>query len=50
LKLDIPRSNLPKLIAIEGPIGVGKSGLALRLAETLDFETVLEASGSNPFL
>lgn len=43
-------SSLPKLIAIEGPIGVGKSGLALRLAETLDFETVLESSGSNPFL
>ncbi len=50
MKLDIPRSNLPKLIAIEGPIGVGKSCLALRLAETLDFKTVLEASGSNPFL
>jgi len=50
LKLDIHRSNLPKLIAIEGPIGVGKSGLALRLSETLEFETVLESSGSNPFL
>ena len=31
-------------------MGVGKSSLALRLAETLGFETVLESSGSNPFL
>jgi len=45
LKLDIHRSDLPKLIAIEGPIGVGKSSLALRIAETLDFETVLESTG-----
>jgi deoxyadenosine/deoxycytidine kinase len=37
-------------IAIEGPIGVGKSSLAERLAERLDATTVLEDWGQNPFL
>ena len=36
-------------IAIEGPIGVGKSSLARRLAERLDATAVLE-DGDNPFL
>jgi deoxyadenosine/deoxycytidine kinase len=36
-------------IAIEGPIGVGKSALARRLASRLDATTVLE-DGDNPFL
>jgi deoxyadenosine/deoxycytidine kinase len=37
-------------IAIEGPIGVGKSTLAERLAERLDATIVLEDWGQNPFL
>jgi deoxyadenosine/deoxycytidine kinase len=37
-------------IAIEGPIGVGKSALAERLAERLDATTVLEEWAQNPFL
>ena len=37
-------------IAIEGPIGVGKSSLAERLAERLEATTVLEEWGQNPFL
>ena len=36
-------------IAIEGPIGVGKTALAVRLAARLDAATVLEES-ENPFL
>jgi deoxyadenosine/deoxycytidine kinase len=36
-------------IAIEGPIGVGKSALAERLATRLDATTILEES-ENPFL
>lgn len=39
-----------RYIAIEGPIGVGKTSLARRLAETLDFELVLERAEENPFL
>jgi deoxyguanosine kinase len=39
-----------RYLAIEGPIGVGKTSLARRLAETLDFELVLERAEENPFL
>lgn len=39
-----------RYIAIEGPIGVGKTSLARRLAEELDAEAVLEDAGGNPFL
>jgi deoxyadenosine/deoxycytidine kinase len=37
-------------IAIEGPIGVGKTSVVERLAERLDATTVLEEWGQNPFL
>lgn len=39
-----------RYIAIEGPIGVGKTSLARRLAESLEFDLVLEDAGDNPFL
>lgn len=39
-----------RYIAIEGPIGVGKTSLARRLAESLDSELLLEEAGANPFL
>ena len=39
-----------RYIAIEGPIGVGKTSLARRLAESLDCELVLERAEENPFL
>jgi deoxyadenosine/deoxycytidine kinase len=39
-----------RYIAIEGPIGVGKTSLARRLADELDGELVLEEAESNPFL
>ena len=37
-------------IAVEGPIGVGKTSLARRLAERLGAESLLEQPGENPFL
>ena len=48
--MDIRSADLPKFIAIEGPIGVGKTSLAKLLSRTLGYETWLEASVSNPFL
>lgn len=39
-----------RYIAIEGPIGVGKTSLAKRLAESLDSELLLEDADANPFL
>jgi len=39
-----------RYIAIEGPIGVGKTSLAQRLATELDGELVLEEAEANPFL
>jgi deoxyadenosine/deoxycytidine kinase len=37
-------------IAIEGPIGVGKTSLAERLAERLEAQSLFEEWGQNPFL
>lgn len=37
-------------IAVEGPIGVGKTSLAQRLAESLGAELFLENADENPFL
>jgi deoxyadenosine/deoxycytidine kinase len=37
-------------IAVEGPIGVGKTPVVQRLAERLDATTVLEEWSANPFL
>jgi deoxyguanosine kinase len=39
-----------RYIAIEGPIGVGKTSLARRLAATLNAQLVLEQAEENPFL
>jgi deoxyadenosine/deoxycytidine kinase len=48
---DINRSNdQPRYIVVEGPIGVGKTSLAERLAKSFDAELVLEAVDENPFL
>lgn len=44
------RDNAPRYIAIEGPIGVGKTALARRLAESLSADLVLEEVDENPFL
>jgi deoxyadenosine/deoxycytidine kinase len=43
-------NRLPEYIVVEGPIGVGKTTLAKRLADTLQTELMLEHAGANPFL
>jgi deoxyadenosine/deoxycytidine kinase len=40
----------PGFIVVEGPIGVGKTSLARRLAETFGCELLLEGAADNPFL
>lgn len=40
----------PRYIAVEGPIGVGKTSLSKRLAESFNYELLLENSEENPFL
>ena len=40
----------PRYIAIEGPIGVGKTALAKRLADSLSGDLMLEDFEENPFL
>ena len=44
------RSSSSRYIAIEGPIGVGKTALARRLAESLGADLLLEQVDENPFL
>jgi deoxyguanosine kinase len=43
-------SQLPRYIAIEGAIGAGKTTLAKRLADTFNYDTLLEKAEENPFL
>jgi deoxyadenosine/deoxycytidine kinase len=45
-----PESLTHRFIAFEGPIGVGKTVLASRVAATLTAELVLERADENPFL
>ncbi|MDH5473032.1 MAG: deoxynucleoside kinase [Gammaproteobacteria bacterium] len=40
----------PGYIVIEGPIGVGKTTLAKKLAETFGSELLLEGANENPFI
>jgi len=39
-----------RYIVVEGPIGVGKTSLARRIADHLDSSLLLEEPGENPFL
>jgi deoxyadenosine/deoxycytidine kinase len=40
----------PGYIVVEGPIGVGKTSLARRLAESFETDLLLEGAAENPFL
>lgn len=45
-----PPRPVARHIAVEGPIGVGKTTLARRLAEQLQYPLLLEPATENPFL
>jgi deoxyguanosine kinase len=47
---EVIRLDGPRFIVVEGPIGVGKTSLAKRLAESLAGELILEHAEENPFL
>jgi len=42
--------STPRFIVVEGPIGVGKTSLARKLADSLSADLVLEQVYDNPFL
>ena len=44
------RDDAARFIVVEGPIGVGKTSLATRLADSLSAQLVLEHLTENPFL
>jgi len=48
--IETEKLSIPRYIAVEGPIGIGKTTLATRLAETFNYETLLEDADENPFL
>jgi len=50
MKPAIKEVPLPKYIAIEGPIGVGKTTLANKIATTSNYDAFLEQPAENPFL
>lgn len=49
-QIDVSGYALPSYIAIEGPIGIGKTSLTKSLAQTFNYETLLERAEENPFL
>lgn len=48
--IETDNASIPSYIAVEGPIGIGKTTLAMRLAKTFNYETLLEDADENPFL
>jgi deoxyadenosine/deoxycytidine kinase len=46
----LSNTSTPRFIAVEGPIGVGKTSLSRRLAETFNYDLLLEKAEENPFL
>jgi deoxyadenosine/deoxycytidine kinase len=47
---EVIRVDGPRYIVVEGPIGVGKTSLARRLAQSFASELLLEQAEENPFL
>lgn len=50
IQIDLSQQVIPRFIAVEGSIGVGKTTLAKRLANTFNYDTLLEQAEENPFL
>ncbi|MDG2460230.1 MAG: deoxynucleoside kinase [Luminiphilus sp.] len=50
LSVSLRGRKVPNYIAVEGPIGVGKTTLARRIADTFEHELLLEEAELNPFL
>ena len=50
LGLELEDRSPPGDIAVEGPIGVGKTTLVKSLAETFQYQTLMEFPEENPFL
>ena len=48
--MSVAGAELPRYIAVEGPIGVGKTTLTHMLARHLSARVVLEEFDDNPFL
>jgi deoxyguanosine kinase len=50
LSLDLQNIKLPRYIAVEGCIGVGKTTLARNIASLFNYDVLLEQPEENPFL
>jgi len=50
IAVDLKGRTPPSFIAVEGPIGVGKTTLAKKLAASFNYGTLLEDAEENPFL
>lgn len=50
LGLDLTNMQLPRYIAVEGCIGVGKTTLARNIAQLFNYDMLLEQPQENPFL
>jgi deoxyadenosine/deoxycytidine kinase len=50
IEIDLAGRKPPAYVAVEGPIGVGKTTLAKRLAASFNHQTLLEDAEQNPFL
>ena len=50
INIELNGRTPPAFIAVEGPIGVGKTTLAKRLAASFNYHTLLEDAKDNPFL
>lgn len=50
LGLDLTNTQLPRYIAVEGCIGVGKTTLARNIARLFNYDMLLEQPEENPFL